>query len=157
MDTFTFVGMAGIAAAVMIAVLVLLLSTERGMRKDMKKGARKPSAKAHADVCGICFGTIRNDEMIARCDCSQIFHETCAKPVGKCPYCDAPYEKFTVESPECVTCPSCGSDVVGNVCGCGAVVNRDGFTCGCGAELDVNDPVCRKCGKKYEVRSGRRV
>jgi len=141
----------------MITIMFLLLSTERGIHSDMKKKAQKPSAKAQGDVCSICFGTIKNDEMIAKCACTQIFHENCAGSVGKCPYCELAYDKFTIEQPECVTCPSCGSGVVGNVCGCGAVVNRDGFTCGCGNELDVNDPVCRKCGKKYEVRSGRRV
>jgi hypothetical protein len=157
MDTLSFVGMAVIAAAVLLLVLVFLTSTERGLRNSMKKRPRRPPAKAQGDVCGICFGTIMNNDMIARCECSQIFHEACAKPTGACPYCERPYAEMSVESPDCVVCPSCGSDVVGNVCACGAVVNRDGFTCGCGTKLDVSDPVCRKCGKKYEVRSGRRV
>jgi hypothetical protein len=42
------------------------------------------------------------------------------------------------------------------VCECGAVVNREGFICSCGNMIDADDPVCKKCGKEYEVRSGRR-
>jgi predicted amidophosphoribosyltransferase len=43
------------------------------------------------------------------------------------------------------------------VCRCGAVVNRNGtFTCACGSPLDVDDPVCRRCGTEYEVRRGGR-
>jgi hypothetical protein len=157
MDALTFAGMAVIAAGVMVAVLFLLFSTERGLEKNMKKPVRRPPAKAHGDVCAICFGAISNDDIIAKCECSQTFHASCAEPTGKCPYCDRPYSDLVTESPECVKCPSCGADVVGNVCGCGAVINRQGFVCGCGNKLDVNDPKCSKCGKEYEVCYGRRV
>jgi hypothetical protein len=157
MDTLTFAGMAAVASAVMVIVLVMIINAERSMGKSTRKKARRPAAKAQGDVCGICFGAIKNDDTIAKCTCSQVFHEACAKPTGACPYCDRPYDELAIESPDCAVCPACGAEVVGNVCGCGAVVNRGGFTCGCGAELDVNDPVCGKCGKKYEVRSGRGV
>jgi hypothetical protein len=157
MDTLTFAGMAALAATAMVIVLVLLVGTERNMRSNVKRGAQRPPAKAQGDVCGICFGTIMNDDVMTKCACSQTFHEACAKPTGKCPYCDRPYTELVTEPPECAVCPSCGSDVVGGVCGCGAVINRDGFTCVCGNKIDANDPVCRKCGKEYEVRSGRRV
>ena len=157
MDSLTFAGMAAVAAAAMVVVLFLLFSTERGMYRNRKKRGRRPPAKAQGDVCGICFGTIANNELITKCACSQTFHETCARPTGKCPYCERPYDELTTESPDCVKCPSCDADVVGNVCKCGAVINREGFVCTCGNGLDANDPVCGKCGKEYEVRSGRRV
>jgi hypothetical protein len=157
MDSLTFIGTAIIAAFIMVAVLFFLFSTERGLIKQVKKRSRKPSAKAQGDVCGICFGTISNDDVITKCTCSQTFHRSCAEPTGKCPYCERPYDELVTESPECVVCPSCGADVVGNVCSCNAVINREGFICSCGNKLDVNDPKCSKCGKEYEVRSGRRV
>lgn len=85
-----------------------------------------------------------------------MFHDACAEPIGACPYCEAPYSDLTAEVPDCIICPSCSSGVVGDVCVCGAVVNRGGvFTCLCGNALDVNDPVCGKCGTEYDVCSGR--
>jgi len=157
METMSFVIMAAIAAGVMIVVLFLIFSTEKDVRRNTNPRPRRPPAKAQADVCGICFGTIMNNDVIAKCECSQTFHEACARPTGKCPYCDRQFSDFKIESPECAVCPSCGADVVGSVCGCGAVINREGFVCSCGSELNVNDPVCKKCGKRYEVRSGRKV
>ena len=157
METLPFAGMAAVAATIMVIVLILLIGTERNMRVKVKRGADKRNAKPQGDVCGICFGAIAKDDVIARCACSQTFHGTCAEPTGKCPYCDRPYGEFVKESPNCVKCPSCGSDVVGSVCGCGAVINREGFVCSCGSDIDTDDPVCKKCGKEYEVRSGRRV
>jgi len=157
METLTFAGMAAVAATIMVVVLLLLVGTERNMRVKVKRGPNKQQAKAQTDVCGICFGSIANNDVTARCACSQTFHETCARPTGKCPYCGKPYNEMAVESPNCVKCPSCGHDVVGNVCKCGAVINREGFVCSCGSIIDTDEPVCKKCGKEYEVRSGRRV
>jgi len=155
MDGSTFAAVAAVAAVILIAVLFLLIGTGRNVRKDLARMRRKHPKRSSGDLCGICFGTISNDDMIARCACGQTFHDACARPTEACPYCERPYPELTVESPDCIKCPSCGKDVVGNVCVCGAVVNRGGFTCGCGNSLDVNDPVCKRCGKKYEVRSGR--
>jgi DNA-directed RNA polymerase subunit RPC12/RpoP len=155
-DTFTYVAIA-MAAAVVIVIagtFLLLGKAKEGMRKSLSRRQRKrPAGK---DVCGICLGPVSREDVIAECGCGQIFHDVCAKPTGACPYCDSAYNEFKIESPDFVKCPSCGSDVVGNVCACGALVNRGGtFVCGCGNALDASDPVCGKCGAKYELRLGR--
>jgi hypothetical protein len=159
MDTLTFSTVAIIALSVVLAILFLIMRTKNDMRIISRRDIRRPSKrKGSEDVCGICFGNILKSDVIAKCGCGNVFHDTCAEPTGSCPYCNCAYSGLVKETPVCVTCPSCGSDVVGNVCGCGAVVNRDGtFTCGCGASLDINDPVCKKCGKEYEVCSGKRA
>jgi len=157
MDDLVFLAVGIGAAAAVLIVLVLLAGMRRGIRNGLGEKMRMPPERAAEDVCGICFGAISGSDMVSRCACGQVFHDSCAMPTGACPYCKAPYDDLSVESPDCVTCPSCGSDVVGNVCGCGAVVNRNGvFTCGCGAPLDISEPVCRRCGREYDVCSGRR-
>jgi len=159
MDLGTFTEPAALlaAAGVFIAVVILfmLIRIRKGAKKSISgRPRRSPAGK---DVCGICLGTVSKGDMIARCGCGQIFHDACAKPTDICPYCERSYAEFAIESPHCVKCPSCGSDVVGNVCECGALVNRGGtFICGCGNALDASDPVCGRCGAKYELRSGHR-
>ncbi|MDR0779001.1 MAG: hypothetical protein LBE48_06170 [Methanomassiliicoccaceae archaeon] len=159
MDSITFATVTIIALSVVLVVLFLILRVKNDMRTVSRRKIKKRSGKkASEDICGICFGKILKSEMIARCGCGNEFHDTCAEPVGTCPYCGCGYGSFEKDMPDYVTCPSCGSDVTGTVCECGAVINHDGvFTCGCGAELDVNHPVCKKCGKEYDVCSGKRT
>ena len=156
MDLTTFAAVAACVAAALFIVLFVLLRAKKDVLRGLRKKIGMRRKVATADVCGICFGSITNADMVARCGCGQTYHDVCANPTGPCPYCKAAYDTFTIETPDCIRCPSCGSDVVGNVCGCGAVVYRDGmFTCGCGEALDVNEPVCGRCGTEYDVCSGR--
>ena len=154
--TFAAIGIG--TAAVLLIVLFLLMKARKSTQGRPWRRARRASGREMpGDVCGICFGTISKTDMTAKCSCGQAFHNTCAGPTGNCPYCGAPYGRLVVEAPDLEICPACGADVVGNVCTCGAVINRDGaFICECGGTLDVNDPVCGKCGKEYDVCMGRR-
>jgi hypothetical protein len=155
MDLLMFATVTMVALMAVLMVLFLLLRARNDMR-TLKKQHRPSRRKRKEDMCGICFGAVSKGDIIARCGCGNVFHDSCAGPVGACPYCGSSHTDLVREMPDCVTCPSCGSDVTGNVCGCGAVVNRDGtFTCGCGTLLDVNGPVCKRCGKEYDVCSGR--
>jgi len=154
-DLMLLAAIAAGTAAVLIFVSILLVGTRRSAERNFAESA-EPHRNRADDVCGICFGIISKEDVIAKCGCGQAFHDTCAGPTGACPYCMTPYDGFVKETPDCIICPSCGNDVVGNVCGCGTVVCRDGtFTCKCGNTLDVNDPVCGKCGTEYDVCRGR--
>ena len=156
MDALTFAVISVCAAAAAVAALLILRNMRKEAAGKFPQRARRPSKKRQGeDVCGICFGPISKEDMMAKCSCGQVFHDTCARPTGKCPYCASPYGDLKVDAPDYVRCPACGSDVVGNVCSCGALVNRDGtFTCSCGTPVDVNDPKCRKCGREYDVARG---
>jgi hypothetical protein len=155
MFTDVSVVMAAAVAAVAVGTFLALRSIRKGTQKSIFGRPRRRPAAVKEDVCGICLGPVSKEDMIARCSCGRTFHDTCARPTDSCPYCGCPYNNLTIESPHCVKCPSCGSDVVGNVCKCGAVVSRDGtFVCACGNLLDASDPVCGKCGAEYELRSG---
>lgn len=146
---------ASVAAALLLIAFLLLSSKEKSMRRVAKKVRRKPKKVAGGSMCGICFGSISKADVISKCACGQTFHEECAEQTG-CPYCGTPGIDLIRELPDCVICPSCGSDVAGNVCACGAVVNRNGsFVCGCGNPLDVNHSVCGRCGTSYKLCSGR--
>ncbi|MCL2711772.1 MAG: hypothetical protein FWD37_00645 [Methanomassiliicoccaceae archaeon] len=147
----------GTVTALLIILLILLKMRTRTQRMLSRTKRRRPKKKPTADVCSICFGVFSKGDTIAKCKCGEMFHDACAQPTEKCPYCGCPYDEFTRDVPEYVQCPACGNDVVGDVCTCGAVVNRDGvFTCSCGSPLDVNDPICRRCGTEYDVRTGGR-
>jgi len=104
--------------------------------------------------CEICYGRI-DDDPIAICSCGKIFHDACAKPTGSCPYCGEKYENMEVREPERKRCPVCGRFLKGSICSCGAVLPRkDGtFICKCGNVVDMNKPVCKKCGAVYESAS----
>jgi len=152
MDGLTVAAIAAVAVAVPLAALFLLIRAKR----DADECIHEVQRKTPGDVCGICFGAISKEDVIARCGCGQAFHDFCAEPTGACPYCETPYGDLLMVTPDCVVCPACGADVIGSVCGCGAVVNRDGtFTCRCGNRIDVNDPVCGRCGTEYDVCKGR--
>jgi len=158
MDLAMFTDAAAVMAAAAIIIMVGTFIALRKIRKGTQTSiSRWPRSRRRRkeDICGICLGPVLTGDLVAGCTCGRTFHDACAKPTGMCPYCGCDYTDFTVESPCCVKCPSCGSDVVGSVCECGAVVNRDGFTCSCGNGLDADDPVCKRCGKRYTVRSGR--
>ncbi|MCL1904768.1 MAG: hypothetical protein FWG19_01420 [Methanomassiliicoccaceae archaeon] len=164
MDTLMFAAVSAAMVAIVLIVLFLVLRTRsdtdklaQDLAKRERETEKEKGKKTPEDICGICFGSVTKADMIARCACGQVFHDGCAEATGNCPYCERPYDELKIEEPVCVRCPSCGSDVVGSVCGCGALVGRDGiFTCVCGNVLNVNDPVCGKCGKEYEIRIGRK-
>lgn len=101
--------------------------------------------------CEICYGKIDNDS-VAICSCGKIFHSACAKPTGSCPYCGEKYENMNVREPERTRCPVCGRFLKGNICSCGAIIpNKDNtFICKCGGIVDMDKPVCKKCGAVYE-------
>lgn len=101
--------------------------------------------------CEICHGKIENEEL-AVCKCGKLFHRVCAEPTGTCPYCGTKFEEMTIREPERTRCPVCGRFVKGNICECGAVLPRkdNTFLCSCGNRVDVNKPVCKKCGAVYE-------
>jgi len=152
MDDLTVAIIVAAAVAIPLTALLLLFRAKR----DVSGDAPAPLKKAAEDVCGICFGAVSKTDIVARCGCGQAFHDSCAGPTGTCPYCGTPYGDLVTDTPDCITCPACGSDVIGNVCRCGAVVNRDGmFTCRCGNPIDINDPVCGRCGTEYDVCKGR--
>jgi len=160
MDLSTFTDAAAVIAAALIIVIagtfVALMIIRKRTRMNISEASRKPVAEKE-DVCGICLGPVSKGDMTAGCGCGQIFHDACAKPTDACPYCGRSYSEFTIGSPDRVKCPSCGSNTAGNVCGCGAIVHRDGeFICACGNVLDASDPVCGRCGAEYELCSGRR-
>ena len=92
MDLVIFAAIAVAALTVMAIVLFMLTSTKRSMRSTVR--TRRPR-KASAGVCGICFGTIENDQKAAKCTCGQTFHDHCAEATGKCPYCERPYADLT--------------------------------------------------------------
>lgn len=101
--------------------------------------------------CDICYGKIENEEL-AVCKCGRLFHRACAEPTGSCPYCGTPFSEMGVREPQKARCPVCGRFVTGSICECGAVLPRkdNTFLCSCGNRVDVNKPVCRKCGAVYE-------
>ena len=155
MDGLTLALCAAALASGAVLIIFLVLYRMRKGAKGLAGRVRRPPKKTGDDVCGICFGSVAKEDVIARCGCGQAFHDTCAEPVGACPYCKTSYNELAKEAPDCVACPACGADVAGSVCGCGAVVNRDGtFTCRCGNSIDINDPVCRKCGTEYDLCKG---
>jgi predicted amidophosphoribosyltransferase len=54
-----------------------------------------------------------------------------------------------------IWCPECGRPMKSGHCACGAVApGKDNtFICKCGNVVDVDKPVCRKCGAVYEPTS----
>ncbi|MCL1979085.1 MAG: hypothetical protein FWG60_02875 [Methanomassiliicoccaceae archaeon] len=106
--------------------------------------------------CEICYGEIEEDR-VAICSCGRIFHDACAEPTGSCPYCGAGYKEMNVREPDRTRCPVCGRFLKGNMCSCGAVIpkNDDTFICKCGGEVDMNKPICGKCGAEYEFTTMR--
>jgi hypothetical protein len=158
MQSLTFAAVAITAAAALLMILFVLFRARKDAQTGIAEDLRESQKDKKEGVCGICFGPVMRTELIAKCACGQMFHDTCAGPTGACPYCETPYSGFIVGTPECIKCPSCGSDIVGNSCKCGTVISRGGmFMCGCGEVLNVSEPVCKRCGIEYDVCSGRRI
>jgi len=101
--------------------------------------------------CEICYGELGCED-IAVCKCGKMFHKACAEPTRTCPYCNTSFEEMTIREPQRARCPVCGRFVKGSICECGAVLPRkdNTFQCSCGNRVDVNKPVCKKCGAVYE-------
>lgn len=101
--------------------------------------------------CEICYGKIESEE-VAICKCGKLFHRACAEPTKSCPYCGTPFTDMEIREPNRARCPACGRFINGSICECGAVLPRkdNTFLCSCGNRVDVNKPVCRKCGAVYE-------
>ncbi|MCL2031904.1 MAG: hypothetical protein FWG96_01320 [Methanomassiliicoccaceae archaeon] len=149
-----------IVLVVVIAMVVLLqgyMGAKYNLQDKITGKSRKKSTifldETESDKkCEICYGKIDEDP-IAKCSCGRVFHDACARPTGSCPYCGASYEKMEVREPERFRCPRCGKFLKGNICSCGAVIPRkdETFVCRCGNTVDVNKPVCKKCGAVYEM------
>jgi len=145
---------------VILIAIVLLFQGYLGAKYNLRgkltgMGAKKSTTfldeKEDNKKCDICYGMIEGYPM-AVCTCGKLFHAACAEPTGSCPYCKAKYEKMTIRSPERTQCPRCGELLRGNTCTCGAVIpgpNKT-FACKCGNLVDVDKPVCKKCGAVYE-------
>lgn len=144
----------------LIAIVVVVqgyIGAKYDLGTKLRGGKKKNESTIFLDEgesekkCEICYGKIENDP-IAECKCGKIFHDACARPTGSCPYCGAKYEEMEVREPERNRCPVCGRFLSGSICSCGAVIPRkdETFTCKCGNTVDMNKPVCRKCGAVYE-------
>lgn len=151
-----------LSAAVIIGAVLLTAMLMLVMKKDTKREivigtrGRRTSAVSDTDqsdgrtvpqerkneTCGICFGVISEGDAVARCECGQAFHDTCAEPTGACPYCAKPYDDLEKEIPERVMCPVCG-----------VVINHDGtLVCKCGNIVAADENVCKACGAEYDCK-----
>jgi len=145
---------------ILIAIVFLAqgyLEARYGLRDKLKGKSRKESTTfldegEDEKKCDICYGAIENDPL-ATCKCGKIFHEACARPTEKCPYCGVRFEEMEIREPAGAACPVCGKRLKGGHCSCGAAMPRkdNTFVCKCGNIVDGNKPVCKKCGAAYEV------
>ncbi len=155
----SYLGLIIILLGVITIVMYLQIRTANKM-KLRKKNFQNRSTKTTYFLdegednkkCEICYGEINNED-VAVCKCGKIFHKACAEPTNTCPYCSTTFDQMDVRQPERTRCPICGRYVKGNICECGAVLPRkdNTFLCSCGNRVDVNKPVCKKCGAVYEI------
>lgn len=150
--------MLGIFSAVAIFISIILASRLNSMTK--KAASKRPTggiATYFLDdcdtekKCAICLGKI-GTAPVSRCKCGKIFHDSCASPTGKCPYCGGRYSDMKIDEPERARCPVCGRFLTGSVCSCGSVFpKRDGtILCSCGNRVDCSRPLCGRCGALYK-------
>jgi len=145
-----------VALFAIVFVVQGYLTAKYNLREKLTGKSKKESTTFLDDgedekQCEICYGKI-DDDPVAMCSCGRIFHDACAKPTGSCPYCGEKYENMEIREPERKRCPVCGRFLKGNICSCGAVIPKKDstFICKCGNTVDVNKPVCKKCGAVYE-------
>ncbi|NLX47875.1 MAG: hypothetical protein GXY70_06895 [Euryarchaeota archaeon] len=112
-------------------------------------------------VCQICMGRLKDGIPHIKCDCGRVFHITCLKRVGVCPYCNTSYTPEEVEDkavyPEMqsMECPICGRSVFkdSGSCECGAIIaDEEGvFYCPvCGTQIDNGENECPYCHERFE-------
>ena len=112
-------------------------------------------------VCQICMGRFKGGLPHVKCGCGKVFHITCLKRTGFCPYCQTPYTPEEVEEQavypdmERMECPVCGRSVYkdSGSCECGAIIaDEDGvFYCpGCGTQIDEGENECPFCHERFE-------
>ncbi len=112
-------------------------------------------------VCQICMGKLKSGLPHVRCTCGKVFHITCLKRTGFCPYCQKEYapkeveEQATYPEMESLQCPMCGRTVYkdSGSCECGAIIaDEDGkFYCpGCGTQIEENETECPYCHERFE-------
>ena len=117
--------------------------------------------RSEAQVCQICMGKLKGGLPHIRCGCGKVFHITCLKRTGFCPYCQRPYTPEEVEEQavypdmESMECPVCGRSVYkdSGSCECGAIIaDEDGvFYCpGCGTQIDEGENECPFCHERFE-------
>ncbi len=112
-------------------------------------------------VCQICMGKLKAGLPYIRCECGKVFHITCLKRTGFCPYCQKTYSHQEVERAatypdlESMECPMCGRSVYkdSGSCECGAIIaDQDGkFYCpGCGTQIEDGETQCPYCHERFE-------
>lgn len=117
--------------------------------------------RGEGTVCQICMGRIKSGLPHIECTCGKVFHITCLKRTGFCPYCQMTYspedveERATFPDMESLECPVCHRSVYkdSGSCECGAIIaDEDGrFYCpGCGTQIDEGENRCPYCGEDFE-------
>lgn len=117
--------------------------------------------RAEGVVCQICIGKLKAGLPHIRCSCGKIFHITCLKRTGFCPYCQRTFTPEEVERDaaypveETLDCPVCGRAVSKEMgkCECGAIISDDDgrFYCPrCGTQIEEWENRCPHCQEVYE-------
>jgi len=112
-------------------------------------------------ICQICMGKLKHGLPQVKCDCGKVFHITCLKRTGFCPYCQRTYTPERVEEIalypelESIRCPVCERTVYkdSGTCECGAIISdEDGmFYCPvCGTQIGEGENECPYCHERFE-------
>lgn len=128
------------------------LEKSYGEKKIARKSTKLLEEGSIDSVCGICFGDIE-EGAVAECSCGRSFHDSCAEPTSKCPYCGSPYGQMLIREAKAARCHFCGKRMTTDICSCGTVCPfEDGtFTCACGAVMHMSLASCPECGARYEA------
>jgi len=117
--------------------------------------------RTEALVCQICMGKLKIGLPHVVCDCGKVFHISCLKRTGFCPYCHKAYAPSDVDTmatlpdDDSVECPICGRSVYSGSgsCECGAIIadEQGAFYCpGCGTHIEDGETDCPFCGERFE-------
>lgn len=112
-------------------------------------------------ICQICMGKLKHGLPQVKCECGKVFHITCLKRTGFCPYCQRTYTAEQVEEMaiypemESIRCPVCERTVYkdSGSCECGAIISdEDGmFYCPvCGTQIGEGENECPYCHERFE-------
>lgn len=112
-------------------------------------------------ICQICMGKLKYGLPRTKCDCGKVFHITCLKRTGFCPYCHRSYTPERVEEMaiypemESIKCPVCDRTVYkdSGSCDCGAIIaDEDGmFYCPeCGTQIGEGENECPYCHERFD-------